>query len=121
VNELKDEAKLYHKMVMETITKDIASLGALDVDKKLKVHLVDGIIYSFQEQTTSRQQRIKSCLTDSALLSMPLVLRWSTKSDYLRRALACDLLGIVVYEILCRIKTGHVLKLWVIYLGTSNL
>jgi len=42
-------------MVMETITKVIASLGASDIDEKLEVRLVDGIIYSFQEQTTEDQ------------------------------------------------------------------
>jgi splicing factor 3B subunit 1 len=55
VNELKDEAEPYCKMVMETITKVIASLGASDVDEKLELRLVDGIIYSFQEQTTEDQ------------------------------------------------------------------
>jgi splicing factor 3B subunit 1 len=55
VNELKDEAEPYRKMVMETITKVISSLGASDVDEKLEVRLVDGIIYSFQEQTTEDQ------------------------------------------------------------------
>ena len=55
VNELKDEAEPYRKMVMETITKVIASLGASDIDEKLEIRLVDGIIYSFQEQTTEDQ------------------------------------------------------------------
>ena len=55
VNELKDEAEPYRKMVMETITKVVASLGASDVDERLEVRLVDGIIYSFQEQTTEDQ------------------------------------------------------------------
>ena len=35
----------YHKMVMETITKAIASLGASDIDEKLEVRLVDGVIF----------------------------------------------------------------------------
>ncbi|KAI0704274.1 small nuclear ribonucleoprotein [Cytidiella melzeri] len=55
VNDLKDEAEPYRKMVMETITKVIASLGASDIDERLEVRLVDGIIYSFQEQTTEDQ------------------------------------------------------------------
>ncbi|KAF9525148.1 small nuclear ribonucleoprotein [Crepidotus variabilis] len=55
VNELKDEAEPYRKMVMETITKVIATLGASDVDERLEERLVDGIIYSFQEQTTEDQ------------------------------------------------------------------
>lgn len=55
VNELKDEAEPYRKMVMETITKVVAGLGASDIDERLEVRLVDGIIYSFQEQTTEDQ------------------------------------------------------------------
>lgn len=55
VNDLKDEAEPYRKMVMETITKVVASLGASDIDERLEVRLVDGIIYAFQEQTTEDQ------------------------------------------------------------------
>lgn len=55
VNELTDEVERYRKMVMETITKVVASLGASDIDERLEVRLVDGIIYSFQEQTTEDQ------------------------------------------------------------------
>ena len=51
VNDLKEEAEPYHKMVMETITKVATILGASDIDEHLKVHLVDCIIYAFQEQT----------------------------------------------------------------------
>ncbi|KAI9574465.1 splicing factor 3b subunit 1 [Boletus coccyginus] len=51
VNEVKDEADPYRKMVMETITEVIATLGASDIDERLEVRLVDGIIYPFQEQT----------------------------------------------------------------------
>ncbi|KAH9935969.1 small nuclear ribonucleoprotein [Epithele typhae] len=50
-----DEAEPYRKMVMETITKVVASLGASDIDERLEVRLVDGIIYAFQEQTTEDQ------------------------------------------------------------------
>lgn len=42
-------------MVMETITKVIASLGTVDIDERLEARLVDGIVYSFQEQTTEDQ------------------------------------------------------------------
>jgi splicing factor 3B subunit 1 len=55
VNDLKDEAELYRKMVMETITKVVAMLGTSDIDERLEVRLVDGIIYSFQEQTMEDQ------------------------------------------------------------------
>ena len=40
---------------METITKVVASLGASDINERLEIQLVDGIIYSFQEQTTEDQ------------------------------------------------------------------
>jgi splicing factor 3B subunit 1 len=55
VNDLKDEAKPYQKMVMETITKVVPMLSASDIDKRLEVRLVDGIIYSFQEETMEDQ------------------------------------------------------------------
>lgn len=51
VNELKDENEPFRKMVMETIQKVIDSLGAADVDERLEVQLIDGLIYAFQEQT----------------------------------------------------------------------
>ena len=47
-------------MFMETITKVVASLGASDVDERLEVRLVDGIIYAFQEQTTEDQVMLDS-------------------------------------------------------------
>lgn len=52
VNDLKDENELYRKMVMETIQQVISSLGAADIDERLEVQLVDGIIYAFESQTT---------------------------------------------------------------------
>jgi splicing factor 3B subunit 1 len=55
VNDLKDEAEPYQKMVVETITKVVAMLGASDIDERLEVRLVDGVIYSFQEQATGGQ------------------------------------------------------------------
>ena len=55
VNDLKDESEPYRKMVMETITKVVQSLGASDIDERLEIRLIDGIIYSFQEQTTEDQ------------------------------------------------------------------
>ena len=54
VNELKDEAKPYRN-IMETITKVVATLGASDIDERLEMRLMDGIIYSFQEQITEDQ------------------------------------------------------------------
>ncbi|KAJ8589875.1 hypothetical protein M405DRAFT_817213 [Rhizopogon salebrosus TDB-379] len=40
---------------METITKVVATLGASDIDERLEVRLIDGIIYSSQEQTMEDQ------------------------------------------------------------------
>ncbi|AWP13649.1 Splicing factor 3B subunit 1 [Scophthalmus maximus] len=52
VDDLKDEAEQYRKMVMETIEKIMGNLGAADIDHKLEEQLIDGILYAFQEQTT---------------------------------------------------------------------
>jgi splicing factor 3B subunit 1 len=51
VNDLKDDSEPFRKMVMETITKVIANSGAADIDDRLEVQLIDGIIYAFSEQT----------------------------------------------------------------------
>jgi splicing factor 3B subunit 1 len=50
-NDLKDESEPFRKMVMETITKVINNTGAADIDERLEVLLIDGIIFAFQEQT----------------------------------------------------------------------
>jgi len=50
VEELKDESEPYRRMVMETIDKVIAALGAADIDARLEEQLVDGVLYAFQEQ-----------------------------------------------------------------------
>lgn len=55
VNELKDESEPFRKMVMETIQKVVASLGTADIDERLEVQLIDGLIYAFQEQTVEDQ------------------------------------------------------------------
>lgn len=52
VDDLKDEAEQYRKMVMETIDKIMSNLGGTDVDSRLEEQLIDGILYAFQEQTT---------------------------------------------------------------------
>ena len=60
VDDLKDEAEQYRKMVMETIDKIMSSLGASDVDSRLEEQLIDGILYAFQEQTTEVQTHFQS-------------------------------------------------------------
>ena len=52
VEDLKDESEPYRRMVMETITKVIEELGTADVDTRMEELLIDGMLYSFQEQTT---------------------------------------------------------------------
>lgn len=50
VNNLKDESEAYRKMTLETIEKVIASLGAADIGERLEERLIDGVLFSFQEQ-----------------------------------------------------------------------
>ncbi|EQL03158.1 U2 snRNP component prp10 [Ophiocordyceps sinensis CO18] len=50
VDNLKDESEAYRKMTVETTEKLITSLGAADIDKRLEERMVDGILYTFQEQ-----------------------------------------------------------------------
>lgn len=51
VDDLKDENEAYRKMVLETIEKVMANLGASEIDSRLEEQLIDGILYAFQEQT----------------------------------------------------------------------
>ncbi|KAI8999953.1 splicing factor 3B subunit 1 [Gaertneriomyces semiglobifer] len=51
VEDLKDESEAYRKMVMETIDNVVSGLGTSDVDQRLEVTLIDGVLYAFQEQT----------------------------------------------------------------------
>ncbi len=52
VEDLKDESEPYQRMVMETIEKVVAGLGASDIDACLEELLIDGILYASQEQTS---------------------------------------------------------------------
>ncbi|KAJ6513090.1 armadillo-type protein [Mycena sanguinolenta] len=52
VDGFKDESEPYRKMVMETVTAVVAKLGMSDIDDRMEVRLVDGVLYAFQEQTT---------------------------------------------------------------------
>ncbi|RCI14622.1 hypothetical protein L249_6370 [Ophiocordyceps polyrhachis-furcata BCC 54312] len=51
VDNLKDESEAYRKMTVETMEKVVTSLGAADIDERLEERLVDGILYTFQEQS----------------------------------------------------------------------
>lgn len=70
VNELKDESEPFRKMVMETIQKVVSNLGAADVDERLEVQLVDGLIYAFQEQTVEDQVMLEGVGTVVNALGM---------------------------------------------------
>eukprot|EP01118_Nematostelium_gracile_P013049 TRINITY_DN4875_c0_g1_i1.p1 TRINITY_DN4875_c0_g1~~TRINITY_DN4875_c0_g1_i1.p1 ORF type:complete len:554 (-),score=181.06 TRINITY_DN4875_c0_g1_i1:121-1782(-) len=52
VNDLKDESEPYRKMVMETIDHIVRSLGSSEIGTRLEEQLIDGMLYSFQEQTS---------------------------------------------------------------------
>ncbi|KAF2068826.1 hypothetical protein CYY_009853 [Polysphondylium violaceum] len=52
VDDLKDESEPYRKMVMEAIERIVSTLGASDINPRLEEQLIDGILYSFQEQTS---------------------------------------------------------------------
>lgn len=58
VNDLKDVNEDYRKMVMETIEKVVTNLGATDIDERLEILLIDGIVYAFQEQQAEDKDHI---------------------------------------------------------------
>ena len=60
VDDLKDELEVHRRMVMETIELIVQNLGAADIDTSLEEHLIDGILYAFQEQVTDDTQVILS-------------------------------------------------------------
>ncbi|OJA07918.1 hypothetical protein AZE42_03687 [Rhizopogon vesiculosus] len=45
----------FHLHLLRTITKVVAMLGATDIDERLEVCIIDGIIYSFKAQSTGDQ------------------------------------------------------------------
>ena len=53
VDDLKDESEPYRRMVLETIEKTLAALGAGEVDARLEERLIDGVLYAFQEQAAA--------------------------------------------------------------------
>jgi splicing factor 3B subunit 1 len=52
VDGLKDENEPYRKMVMETIEKIVATLGVADINSRLELQLMEGILHAFEEQST---------------------------------------------------------------------
>jgi len=52
VEYLKDENEPYRKMVLEIIEKIVATLGVADISSKLEELIMDGLLFSFLEQTS---------------------------------------------------------------------
>jgi splicing factor 3B subunit 1 len=56
LDDIKDENELFRKMVMETIEKTVSTLGVADIDLKLEMRLMDGILWAFHEQQSEDTQ-----------------------------------------------------------------
>ena len=56
VKDLKDENEPFRKMTMETIERIVAQLGVADIESRLELQLMDGIIFSFSEQISDDTQ-----------------------------------------------------------------
>ena len=51
VHILKDESEPFRRMAMDAIKDVVGQLGTADVDERLEVLLIDGMIFAFQEQS----------------------------------------------------------------------
>lgn len=61
VGDLTDESEAFRKMIMETIEKIVANLGVSDIDVSLEKLLIDGMLFSFQEQNTEDALVLLNC------------------------------------------------------------
>ena len=52
VDNLKDDNEQFRRMSVDTLEKIMSNLGVADVDERLEERLIDGMMFSFQEQTT---------------------------------------------------------------------
>jgi splicing factor 3B subunit 1 len=68
VDDLKDESEPYRKMVMETIEKIVANLGAADIDQRLEERMMDGMLFAFQEQTTDDSVMLNGVLAAGRII-----------------------------------------------------
>lgn len=48
---LKDDSEPFRRMAMDTIQQVVGTLGTADIDERMEVQLVDGMMYAFQEQS----------------------------------------------------------------------
>ena len=60
VNDLKDDSEIYRRMVAECIEQIIINLGAVDINHRLQSQLIDGLLYSFQEQKDENNRTLLS-------------------------------------------------------------
>ena len=70
VHFLKDDSEPFRKMAMDAIQHVVASLGTADVDERLEVQLVDGMIYAFQEQSVEDRVMLNGVGTIANALGM---------------------------------------------------
>lgn len=61
VGDLTDESEAFRKMTMETIEKIVAIMGVSDIDTNLEKILIDGMVFSFQEQNTEDTLVLLNC------------------------------------------------------------
>jgi splicing factor 3B subunit 1 len=64
VDDLKDDSEVYRRMVMEAITKIVENLGLGEVDQRLEERLIDGVLYSFQEQSVDSNEKDNAIMLD---------------------------------------------------------
>lgn len=55
---LKNESELFRKMICDAIDKVVQLLGVADVDQQLEIHLMDGLLYAFQEQQSEENASV---------------------------------------------------------------
>lgn len=77
VDDLKDESEPYRRMVMETVDKVLAGLGAADVSARLEELLIDGVLYAYQEQLQVCTVRCSELFWCTRLLSAHCAVRLS--------------------------------------------
>lgn len=52
VDDMKDDNEAYRKMVLQTMSQIISTLGVSEVDEILEKRIMDGLLYAFQEQVS---------------------------------------------------------------------
>ncbi|KAI7993152.1 Splicing factor 3B subunit 1 [Camellia lanceoleosa] len=100
VEDLKDESEPYRRMVMETIEKVVANLGASDIDARLEELLIDGILYAFQEQTSDANVMLNGFGAVVRQQAADLISRIAVVRKQCQEEQLMGHLGVVLYEYL---------------------